>query len=319
KALTWWNSQIHTRGREAVVDMSWEDFKDLTREEFCPSNEMQKLETEMWNHGMVGAGHAAYTDRFHELARLGPHLVTPESKSIERYVYGFALQIRGMVAATEPKTIQKAMQLAGTLIDEALRNGSIKKNPEKRGSRGEIARIGIVVPRNVNLINARNQVIRACYKCGSTDHIKSACPRSWEPKEPGKRKGIHVRSRGGSPGPEHRDPPDDLQRLDGKKPTPGSKQEKWRPIKLLMIEGKILKDKGNPLGTITKDRRVGIGSPYTEYLTMDCSLTCPKSQERSLPQKDYGHDTNDCLQLRNQIEEAVKLGQLSRLAKGIKK
>ncbi|GKE62861.1 hypothetical protein Tco_1513228 [Tanacetum coccineum] len=42
-----------------------------------------------------------------------------------------------MVAATDPKTIQKVVQLAGTLTDEALRNGSIKKNPEKRGNRGE--------------------------------------------------------------------------------------------------------------------------------------------------------------------------------------
>ncbi|GJW94557.1 hypothetical protein Tco_0174229 [Tanacetum coccineum] len=36
--------------------------------EFCLSHEMQKLETKLWNHAMVGAGHAAYTDRFHELA-----------------------------------------------------------------------------------------------------------------------------------------------------------------------------------------------------------------------------------------------------------
>ncbi|GJY28428.1 putative reverse transcriptase domain-containing protein [Tanacetum coccineum] len=90
KALTWWNSQIHTRGREANV------------------------EVELWNHVMVRAGYAAYTDR---------------------YVYGLAPQIRGMVAATEPNTIQKAVQIAGTLIDEALRNGSIKKNLEKRGNR----------------------------------------------------------------------------------------------------------------------------------------------------------------------------------------
>ncbi|GJV35782.1 hypothetical protein Tco_1408259 [Tanacetum coccineum] len=26
-------------------------------EEFCPSHEMQKLESELWNHAMVGAGH----------------------------------------------------------------------------------------------------------------------------------------------------------------------------------------------------------------------------------------------------------------------
>ncbi|GKE63144.1 reverse transcriptase domain-containing protein [Tanacetum coccineum] len=126
--------------READVDMSWEDFKTMTREELCPSNEMQKLETELWNHAMVRAGHATYTDRFHELARLVPHLVTPEGKRIKRYVYGLALQIRGMVAATEPKTIQKVMQIVGTLTNEALKNGSIKKNLEKRGSGGELSK-----------------------------------------------------------------------------------------------------------------------------------------------------------------------------------
>ncbi|GJS73435.1 putative reverse transcriptase domain-containing protein [Tanacetum coccineum] len=86
---------------------------------------------------MVGAGHTAYTDRFHELARLVPHLVTPKNKRIERYVYGLAPQIRGMVAATEPATIQKVVQIAGTLTDEAIRNGSIKKNPKKRVNIGE--------------------------------------------------------------------------------------------------------------------------------------------------------------------------------------
>ncbi|GJR29986.1 hypothetical protein Tco_1106218 [Tanacetum coccineum] len=100
------------------------------------SHEMQKLESELWNHAMVGAGHAAYTDRFHELDRLVSHLVTPESRMIERYVYGLAPQIRGIVAATEPKTIQKVMQIFGALTGEAVRNGSIKK-VEKRGIVGE--------------------------------------------------------------------------------------------------------------------------------------------------------------------------------------
>nr|GEU81524.1 putative reverse transcriptase domain-containing protein [Tanacetum cinerariifolium] len=60
KALTWWNSQF-------------------------------------WNHAMVGASHAGYNDRFHELARLVPHLVTHENNRIQR-------------------------------------NGSLKKNPENRGN-----------------------------------------------------------------------------------------------------------------------------------------------------------------------------------------
>ncbi|GKB52516.1 hypothetical protein Tco_0903269 [Tanacetum coccineum] len=45
KALTWWNSQIHTRCRETAIGMTWEDFKTLMREEFCLINEMQKMET----------------------------------------------------------------------------------------------------------------------------------------------------------------------------------------------------------------------------------------------------------------------------------
>nr|GFB99830.1 reverse transcriptase domain-containing protein [Tanacetum cinerariifolium] len=59
-------------------------------EEYCLSHEMQKLKTELWNHAMVGAGHVAYTDKFHELARLVPHLVTPESRKIERAGNDFA-------------------------------------------------------------------------------------------------------------------------------------------------------------------------------------------------------------------------------------
>ncbi|GJZ97453.1 hypothetical protein Tco_0669906 [Tanacetum coccineum] len=111
KALTWWNSHIRTLSREVA------------------------LETELWNYAMVGAGHVAYTDRFHELARLVSHLVTPESKKIERSVYGLAPQIRRMVVATEPKTIHKAVQIFGALTDEVVRNGSIKK-VEKRGNMG---------------------------------------------------------------------------------------------------------------------------------------------------------------------------------------
>ncbi|GKC23204.1 retrotransposon protein, putative, ty3-gypsy subclass, partial [Tanacetum coccineum] len=238
KALTWWNSQIRTLSQEVAVSMSWNDFKFMMIEEFCPSHEIQKLEYELWNHAMVGAGHSAYTDRFHKLARLVPHLVTPESRMIERYVYGLAPQIRGMVETTEPKTIQKDVQISGALTDEVVRNGSIKK-VEKRGNMGEPSedkncmddnkrtrtwnafattanpvgkentstwpkcttcnsyhapegpcrtcfncnRPGHLekdcrgMPMNVNPVNARNPTVRACYECGSIDHVRSAYPR----------------------------------------------------------------------------------------------------------------------------------------------
>ncbi|GJW14690.1 hypothetical protein Tco_0018823 [Tanacetum coccineum] len=57
-------------------------------------------------------------------------------RKIDRYMYGLAPQIRGMVVETEPKTMQKAVQIYGALTDEVVRNGSIKK-VKKKGNVGE--------------------------------------------------------------------------------------------------------------------------------------------------------------------------------------
>ncbi|GJZ87844.1 putative reverse transcriptase domain-containing protein [Tanacetum coccineum] len=127
KALTWWNTQVQAIGCEAAIGMSLTNFKALLVEEFCPSNKMEKLENEFWNHKMVGANHAAYTDRFHELAKLVPHLVTPESSRA-----GLALEIRGMLRATQQTTIQSVILRGGILTDEAVSCGTLTKGNEKR-------------------------------------------------------------------------------------------------------------------------------------------------------------------------------------------
>nr|GFA65687.1 reverse transcriptase domain-containing protein [Tanacetum cinerariifolium] len=95
---------------------------------------------------VVHAGHKTSRDDrswFYELARLVSHLVTPKNKKIERYMYGLAPQIHKMVAATEPTMIQSVVLKAGVLTDEAIRNGSIKKNPEKRENGESQVEIGI--------------------------------------------------------------------------------------------------------------------------------------------------------------------------------
>nr|GEV97791.1 hypothetical protein [Tanacetum cinerariifolium] len=67
KALTWWNTQVQVRGRETAIGMSWVDFKVLLVEEFYPSNEMEKLESKLWNHTMVGANHAWSSEKRKEV------------------------------------------------------------------------------------------------------------------------------------------------------------------------------------------------------------------------------------------------------------
>ncbi|GKD43244.1 hypothetical protein Tco_1267889 [Tanacetum coccineum] len=132
-AVTWWiEKRESARGHEAALGMTRDEFKALRAEEFCPSNKMEKLETEFWNHAMVGSNHVVYTDRFHELAKLVQHLVTPESERIERYIHGLAPQIYGMIRATQLVTIQSVILKAGAQTDEAVRCGTLSKSSEKR-------------------------------------------------------------------------------------------------------------------------------------------------------------------------------------------
>ncbi|GKF25154.1 putative reverse transcriptase domain-containing protein, partial [Tanacetum coccineum] len=180
-------------GREVAVGMSWDNFKLVMREEFCPSNKMQKLETELWNHTMVRAGHAAYTDRFYELARLVPHLVTLENRRIERYRGEPSKDRNGRDDNKRTRTINDFATTANLVRREytgttpkctACKYHHLPETPCRTcfncNRPGHFAKDCRVVPRNVNPINAR-----ACYECGSTDHIKTTCPRLNQAQRPG--------------------------------------------------------------------------------------------------------------------------------------
>nr|GEV20282.1 putative reverse transcriptase domain-containing protein [Tanacetum cinerariifolium] len=184
KALTWWNSQICALSQKVVVSMSWNDFKFVMIEEFCPNYEIQKLKTELWNHTMVEAGHVAYTDRFYELARLVPYLVTLESWKIESKdkngrddnkrtrtgnVFATTVSLLGrenMGAWPKCATCNSYHALGGPCRTcfNCNRPGHLAKNCRS-------------VPRNMNPVNARNPPVRACYECGSTEHVRPTFPR----------------------------------------------------------------------------------------------------------------------------------------------
>ncbi|GKA62310.1 putative reverse transcriptase domain-containing protein [Tanacetum coccineum] len=174
KALTWWNTQVQARGRDADNAMAWNDFKALLTTEFCPSNKIEKLEV--------------------------PHLVTPKTKRVTRYINGLPSQIRGMLRATQPATIQAAILTAGILTDEAVRSGTLAKAGEKRKERDEVSKsesvrkdekkakggrgfVAAVPPRRENgnfpkcaRFRPRDGQ-RDCYECGSLDHLRPNCPK----------------------------------------------------------------------------------------------------------------------------------------------
>ncbi|GKD74089.1 reverse transcriptase domain-containing protein, partial [Tanacetum coccineum] len=63
-ALTWWNSHKRTIRIEAAYAISWAKLMKLMTEVYCPRNEVQKMETELWNLAVKGNNLTACTRRF---------------------------------------------------------------------------------------------------------------------------------------------------------------------------------------------------------------------------------------------------------------
>jgi hypothetical protein len=197
KALTWWNSEVQTRGWEAIDLMTWGELKIILLKKFYPRNEVQKLEAEFLNLEMKGADVLAYNNRFGELARLVPHMVTPESKRIQRYIWGLVPQIRGMVTSANPTTMQSALKLTGRLTDEMVRSRTLGKvqvgekkkldNRNFRGNNNNAFKKPAPVVRNYAAVappeSAGGGKGQRCPEC--TTYRRGDCPSCFKSKKSG--------------------------------------------------------------------------------------------------------------------------------------
>src|ERR1043165_5393895 len=85
-ALSWWNATAQNMGLGEAIATPWAELVQLLRGEYCPREEIQKLEHEVWSYKMVGSEIEEYTVRRNELAVLCPDLHTPEYRRIEHHV-----------------------------------------------------------------------------------------------------------------------------------------------------------------------------------------------------------------------------------------
>lgn len=137
-ALTWWNDHAKSMGLETAYALDWATFKRMMIEEYCPRQEMQKLELELWTLTMQGSEVAAYTARFNELASLCPAMVEPEYKKTERYIFGLASPVQGHVTASRPTTFDSAKRLAYQITEQYILRGTM--SPQTRNQTGDAKR-----------------------------------------------------------------------------------------------------------------------------------------------------------------------------------
>ncbi|GKC33381.1 putative reverse transcriptase domain-containing protein [Tanacetum coccineum] len=127
RALTWLNTQIKTRGREAANEMTWETFKKLLVEEYCRKDKLQRLEAEFWNHRTKGTKIEKYAINFHELAGMVPHMASIEEKRVDQYLLGLSPPIRRNVTSLKPTTMRAVVSLAHRLTLDIVRHGGAPK------------------------------------------------------------------------------------------------------------------------------------------------------------------------------------------------
>ncbi|GJU28230.1 putative reverse transcriptase domain-containing protein [Tanacetum coccineum] len=117
-ALTWWNAKVATMGLETVNQMSWTEMKQLMTAEFCPIEEFQRMEHELWNLKVKEYNILAYTQRFNELALMSPRMVKPERVKVDAYIRGLTDNIKGEVTSSKPANLNEAVRMAHKLMEQ---------------------------------------------------------------------------------------------------------------------------------------------------------------------------------------------------------
>nr|GEY03746.1 hypothetical protein [Tanacetum cinerariifolium] len=119
-ALTWWKTKVATMDLETVNQMPWTEMKKLMTVEFCPIEEVQRMEPELLNLNVKEYDVVAYTQRFNELALMCPRMVKPERVKVYAYIRGLTDNIKGELTSSKPANLNEAVRMAHKLMEQKL-------------------------------------------------------------------------------------------------------------------------------------------------------------------------------------------------------
>nr|GEU53979.1 hypothetical protein [Tanacetum cinerariifolium] len=120
QALTWWNSQVATLGREVANERPWTEVKQMMIDEFCPTKEVQRLKDELRHLKLKDINIAAYTERFNELALLCSDDLPNEKKKVELYIKGLPEIIKGETTSSRLATLNEAIHMEHVLMKQKI-------------------------------------------------------------------------------------------------------------------------------------------------------------------------------------------------------
>ncbi|GKA28548.1 putative reverse transcriptase domain-containing protein [Tanacetum coccineum] len=166
--LTHWFEKMETVkiGVDAAYAMKWVGLMKLMTEVYCPRNEIQKMEIELWNLTMKGNDLTSYTQRFQELILLCTRMVSDEEDRVERFIRGLQDNIQGNMIAVNLARLQDAIRSANQLMDKKLQGYAARSAENKRRMESN--------PKD-------NHGQQPPFKRQNIRHVKRECPkfRNW--------------------------------------------------------------------------------------------------------------------------------------------
>ncbi|GKA23062.1 putative reverse transcriptase domain-containing protein [Tanacetum coccineum] len=158
-------------------------FKALNVEEFCPSNEMEKLENEFWNHKMTV--HSGLALRLEDMlsgnsTKLLFRINMRDGILTEKAVS--CVLDKGVVLLVIGKGVVSI--ISNTLKEMGRRKPSKMEDLEdkKKDCRALVRQVALV---NVVRMHCNNS--RCAYECGNLDHFRNTCPKlNRAPRQVGK-------------------------------------------------------------------------------------------------------------------------------------
>nr|GEZ83256.1 hypothetical protein [Tanacetum cinerariifolium]GEZ83263.1 hypothetical protein [Tanacetum cinerariifolium] len=123
---------VATLGIEVVTRKTWAEMKVMMTEQFCPPEEIQMMECELWNLRVKEMDISSYFTRFNELMILCPGMVPTKRKKVEAYILGLLENIKGEVTLSEPTTLNKSVRMAHTLMEQKVKAISDREVDNKK-------------------------------------------------------------------------------------------------------------------------------------------------------------------------------------------
>ncbi|GKC67887.1 putative reverse transcriptase domain-containing protein [Tanacetum coccineum] len=118
----WFEKIESVFGISKCAKRSKDDMKKMMLEEFCPSEEIQRLENELRSLKLRDTNIVAYTQRFNELALLCPEAVLSEKKKVELYIKGLAENIKGETTSSKLSVLNDVVRMAHTLMEQKIQD-----------------------------------------------------------------------------------------------------------------------------------------------------------------------------------------------------